>query len=87
MPPDEVEGRPGDHTETAYQKTSHHQATSAPDSNVAPTQQGRGVLDPSPSKRRFRQIHRPGHPGEGFPANHEFLGDFCDDSTSVFLRL
>ena len=33
--------------------------------------------DPSPGKRRFRQIHRPGHPREGFPANHEFESTFA----------
>jgi replicative DNA helicase len=33
MPPDEQEGRPGGDTETADQKTSHDQATSATDSN------------------------------------------------------
>jgi hypothetical protein len=33
MPPDELEGRPGDHTETANQKTSHDPATSTTDSN------------------------------------------------------
>lgn len=30
---DEIEGRPGDFTETADQKTSHDQATSATDSS------------------------------------------------------
>jgi hypothetical protein len=44
MSPDEKEGRPGDYTETADQKTSHDQATSTTDSSVDGTQGGGGGM-------------------------------------------